>query len=71
MILVKLDLIITGHRHTNKMMTVSDVKVIQSGCLSGSDEYALNNRLRNRPEQTVCVVSDSEGLDCVYDIKFD
>ena len=68
---IKLDLIITGHRHTNKMMTVSDVKVIQSGCLSGSDEYALNNRLRNRPEQTVCVVSDSEGLDCVYDIKFD
>lgn len=68
---VKLDLILTGHRHTNRMITSSDVKVVQSGCLSGSDEYALNARLRNRPEQVVCIISETEGLDCIYDIKFD
>ncbi len=67
----RIDLIITGHKHTNQLYTDADVKVIQSGCLSGTDEYALNNRLRNKPEQAVCVISESEGLDCLYDVKFD
>lgn len=66
----RIDLIVTGHRHTNQMRTDGDVKVIQSGCISGSDEYAINNRMRNRPEQAVCVITEREGLDCVYDIKF-
>ena len=66
----KVDLVITGHKHTNRMMTDSDVKVVQSGCLSGSDEFAINNRLRNRPEQVVCIISEAEGIDCIYDIKF-
>ena len=66
----RIDLILIGHLHTNAMKTTGDVKVIRSGCLSGSDEYAINHRLRNRPEQAVCVISDQEGLDCVYDIKF-
>ena len=67
---IHVDLIITGHRHTNKLFTSNDVKCVQSGCLSGSDEYALNNRMRNRPEQAVCVITKEEGLDCIYDIKF-
>lgn len=67
---VRIDLIITGHKHTNQFKTDGDVKVVQSGCISGSDEYALNNRMRNRPEQAVCVITEEEGLDCIYDIKF-
>ena len=66
----KVDLVITGHKHTNRMLTDADVKVVQSGCLSGVDEYAVNNRLRNRPEQAVCIISEAEGLDCIYDVKF-
>ena len=63
-------LIITGHKHTNQLTTSADVKCVQSGCLSGPDEFSLNNRMRNRPEQAVCVVTAREGLDCIYDIKF-
>lgn len=67
---VRVDLIITGHKHTNQFRTSADVKCVQSGCLHGSDEYAINNRLRNRPEQAVCIITEKEGLDCIYDIKF-
>ncbi len=67
---VKPDIVLLGHRHTNGLLTVFDTKVIQSGCVSGSDGYCLDNRLKNRPEQTVSVV-DNSGLVCIYDIKLD
>lgn len=67
---VKPDIVLTGHRHTNALHTDYDVKVVQSGCLSGGDQYCVDKRLKNRPEQVVCVISDTEGLDCVYDVKF-
>lgn len=58
-----------GHRHYNAMSTVYDSKVIQSGALSGTDEYCLDNRLKNRPEQTISVINDN-GLECLYDVVF-
>lgn len=64
------DIVYLGHRHTNGLSTVYDTKVIQSGCLSGSDSYCMDKRLRNRPEQIVSIVSDN-GLECTYDVKFD
>ena len=64
---MKPDIILAGHRHTNGMRTVYDSKVIESGSLSGPDNYCMDKRLRNKPEQTVLVVSDS-GLDCLYDV---
>ena len=64
------DIVLLGHRHTNGMTTVSDVKVIESGCCSGSDQYAVSIRKTNRPEQTVSVV-DNNGLVCLYDIQLD
>ena len=67
---IKPNIILTGHRHTNALMTDYDTKVVQSGCLSGSDQYCIEKRLNNRPEQAVCVISETEGLDCIYDIKF-
>ena len=67
---VKPDIVLMGHRHTNALTTVYDTKVIQSGCVSGSDNYCLDRRLKNRPEQTVSVVSE-DGLVCIYDVKVD
>lgn len=67
---IKPHIIMTGHRHTNALKTVYDVKCIQAGCLNGSDSYCEDKRLRNRPEQVVCVISEAEGLDCIYDVKF-
>lgn len=67
---MKPDIVLMGHRHTNALTTVYDTKVIQSGCVSGSDNYCIDKRLKNRPEQTVSVVSES-GLVCLYDVKVD
>lgn len=66
---IKPNLVYLGHRHTNALSTVYDTKVIQSGCLSGNDDYCMDKRLRNKPEQTISVVTKN-GLDCVYDVKF-
>lgn len=67
---IKPQIVLLGHRHTNSMETVYDTKVIQSGCVSGSDNYATSIRKTNRPEQTVSVIGDN-GLVCLYDIQLD
>lgn len=67
---IKPAIVLLGHRHTNSLTTVYDTKVIQSGCVSGTDNYALSLRKTNRPEQTVSVVGDN-GLICLYDIGLD
>ena len=51
------------------MITVYDSKVLQAGCISGPDSYCMDNRLRNRPEQIVSVITEN-GLDWIYDVKF-
>lgn len=66
---IKPDIYLCGHRHTNAMTTVYNSKVLQAGCLSGSDSYCMDKRLQNKPEQLLCVVTD-KGLDCIYDVKF-
>lgn len=67
---IKPDIVLLGHRHTNGLTTVYDTKVIESGCVSGSDQFALSIRKVNRPEQTVSVIGEN-GLICLYDIKLD
>lgn len=67
---IKPDIVLLGHRHTNGLTTVYDTKVIESGCVSGSDMYAMSIRKTNRPEQTVSVIGE-DGLICLYDIKLD
>jgi hypothetical protein len=67
---IKPDIVLLGHRHTNGLTTVYDTKVIESGCVSGSDNYATSIRKTNRPEQTVSVIGDG-GLICLYDIQLD
>lgn len=66
----KPDILLMGYRHTNGLTTVYDTKIIQSGCVSGSDNYCLDKRLKNRPEQTISII-DSNGLVCLYDVKVD
>lgn len=62
-------LVYLGHRHQNGLTTVYDCKVIESGCMSGVDNYALDMRLKGKPSQTISVITD-DGLDCLYDVKF-
>lgn len=62
-------LVYLGHRHTNGLTTIYNTKVIESGTLSGTDNYALDLRLHTRPSQTISVITE-DGLDCLYDVKF-
>lgn len=67
---VKPDIVLLGHRHTNGLKTVYDTKVVESGCVSGCDQFAVSIRKTNKPEQTVSVVDDN-GFVCLYDIQLD
>lgn len=67
---IKPQIVLLGHRHTNGLTTVYDTKVIESGCCSGSDNYAVSIRKVNKPEQTVSVIGDN-GLICLYDIQLE
>ena len=67
---IKPDIVLLGHRHTNGLTTVYDTKVIESGCVSGTDQFAMSIRKANRPEQTVSVIGE-DGLICLYDIQLD
>jgi UDP-2,3-diacylglucosamine pyrophosphatase LpxH len=66
----KPSVVLMGHRHTNGMTTVYNTKVIESGCVSGNDNYCLDKRLLGRPEQTVLVMNN-DGIECLYDIQLD
>ncbi len=67
---IKPDIVLLGHRHLNGLTTVYDTKVIESGCVSGSDQFAVSIRKTNKPEQTVSVIGKN-GLICLYDIQLD
>lgn len=67
---IKPNIVLLGHRHTNGLTTVYDTKIIESGCVSGSDQFATSIRKVNRPEQTISIIGES-GLICLYDIQLD
>ena len=66
---IRPSLVYLGHRHKNGLTTVYNTKVIESETLSGTDNYALDLRLHTKPSQTISVVT-KDGLDCLYDVKF-
>ena len=65
-----IDMVFLGHRHTNGMTTVHGTKVIESGCVCGSDSYAVGIRKNDVPQQVVAVIDD-DGLTCLYDVKLE
>lgn len=67
---IKPDIVLLGHRHLNGLSTVYDTKIIESGSVSGTDNYATSIRKVNKPEQTVSVIGDN-GLICLYDVQLD
>ena len=67
----KPDGIIRGHSHTNSMQSPSNSKVVQSGCISGIDDYCINKRIVGRPEQALVVTDNDNVIKCLYDIGLD
>ena len=63
------DICFLSHRHYNAMSSVGLTRIIQSGCMSGIDNYCCDMRLRNRPEQIITVISE-RGADCLYNVTF-
>ena len=52
------------------MTKIYNTTVIESGTMSGTDNYALDSRLNTAPSQTISVINKN-GLDCLYDVKFE
>lgn len=69
MIGYKPDGVLMGHRHANGMTTDGQTKIVQSGCVCGTDRYALNRRLFADPEQVVIVYDRMNTIKCLYDIQ--
>ena len=63
-------MIFLGHRHTNGLTTIHGTKVIESGCVCGTDSYAAGLRKNDVPQQIVAVIN-TNGLECLYDIKLE
>lgn len=64
---IKPDIVYLGHRHTNGLSTVFGSRVVESGSIIGTNNYAQDIRKTGKPEQTVSVV-DANGLVCLYDV---
>lgn len=65
-----IDMIFLGHRHANGLTTANGTKVIESGCVCGSDAYAAGLRKVDVPQQVVAIIDD-DGLSCLYDVKLE
>lgn len=67
----KPDGIIMGHRHCNGLSTEYKVKIIQCGCVVGTDEYCVDKRISGEPEQCVIITSEKRAVKCLYDVGLD
>lgn len=60
-----------GHLHRCSYDDISGVKIIRSGCLSGTtDDYTISKRFNGTPSQMVCV-ADTKGIRTFYPIELD
>lgn len=64
----KPDGIIMGHRHSNGLSSEHKVKIIQCGCVVGTDDYCVDKRISGEPEQCVFITSENRTVKCLYDI---
>lgn len=64
----KPDGIIMGHRHHNAFDTEHSVKIVQCGCVVGTDDYCVDKRISGEPEQCVFITSERRAVKCFYDI---
>lgn len=64
----KPDGIIMGHRHHNALDSAHNVKVIQCGCVVGTDTHCVDHRISGEPEQCVFITNNKRTVRCLYDI---
>ena len=61
--------IFLGHTHHFEANEVHQTYVYVNGTLSGTDEYANNQRKTSRPSQNLFILNKEEGIGCQYTIK--
>lgn len=60
--------ILMGHLHRCSLDDIANVKIIRSGCFSGTaDDYVVSNRISGHPSQMVCVVGE-KGIETLYPV---
>lgn len=64
----KPDAIIMGHRHHNGLDSEHSVKIIQCGCVVGTDDHCVDIRISGEPEQCVLITNNNRATKCLYDI---
>lgn len=64
----KPDAILMAHRHHNAFDTQYGVKVIQMGCVVGTDDHCVDLRITGEPEQCVIITDSNRALKCIYDV---
>jgi hypothetical protein len=64
----KPDGIIMGHRHHNALDSAHNVKVVQCGCVVGTDTHCVDHRISGEPEQCVFITNNKRTVKCLYDI---
>lgn len=64
----KPDAIIIAHRHHNAYDTQYGVKIIQTGCVVGTDDHCVDLRITGEPEQCVVITNAKRTVKCLYDI---
>lgn len=64
----KPDGIIMGHRHHNALDSAHNVKVVQCGCVVGTDTHCVDLRISGEPEQCVFITNHKRAVKCLYDI---
>lgn len=58
-----------GHMHHNSYDDIGGVKIIRSGCFSGTgDNYSIQKRLYGKPGQMVAIVNNT-GIESLYPIE--
>lgn len=65
---VKPDGVIMAHRHHNAYDTVYKTKIIQAGCVVGTDNHCVDLRIVGDPEQVVAITNARRAVKCFYDI---
>lgn len=60
--------ILLGHYHCEKAKSFQGTKVIVNGSLVGTEQYALNNRLFNKPTQTLLIFEDNNLMNISIDL---
>lgn len=60
--------ILYGHLHRCSYDDIAGVKIIRSGCFSGTtDDYTISKRLSGVPSQMVCIINE-DGVEACYPI---